>query len=587
MAQAKVQRRLEFAVRKNVVLRSRKEVIKVCDKKNKPIKSEIPSNNSDGPCTPQRGLCNKDVAVSATLSRKCLSPIKNIQQNQLGSPVKRCFSPEKRSCSRPPPVTDENLCSPQKRKRDPPILGSPSKTQKCLFPLQPTSLSSPQKTSPLKSLPRPAEEFKLKSCREILIKKQPDANQCYHKTKQVLNTAQPERVVCREKEQAMINTFLNKHVSARTGGSLYISGAPGTGKTAVLTEMMKNLKANKSQCNVVYLNCMGVRDSMDIYDKLYTEITGKTCVKKGASQRELSRKMEKFLCQSKISNVWILDEIDQLDSKQHEVLYTLFEWPALERSSLILIGVANALDLTDRVLPRLQAQLELKPTLLNFVPYTKDQIVEIIENRLEQIKESGQCMLEPSAIQFCARKVAAVAGDMRRALDICRRAIETVETSVRLRSVLQPTESNSPTKKSDVAPKKIGIPHIARVISEVYGCRVIASTQDSESIPLQQKIAVCTLLLLLKKGKKPAKEINLGNLHNMFKKVCQRYNVVGVDQSEFINMCSLLDTRGIISTKKGKEPRLMKVSLRLDERDLEDALKDKAFVASIMEKGLP
>lgn len=48
-------------------------------------------------------------------------------------------------------------------------------------------------------------------------------------------------------------------------------------------------------------------------------------------------------------------------------------------------------------------------------------------------------------------------------------------------------------------------------------------------------------------------------LHNMFKKVCQRYNVVGVDQSEFINMCSLLDTRGIISTKKGKEPRLMKV----------------------------
>lgn len=39
MAQAKVQRRLEFAVRKNVVLRSRKEVIKVCDKKNKPIKS--------------------------------------------------------------------------------------------------------------------------------------------------------------------------------------------------------------------------------------------------------------------------------------------------------------------------------------------------------------------------------------------------------------------------------------------------------------------------------------------------------------------------------------------------------------------
>lgn len=69
----------------------------------------------------------------------------------------------------------------------------------------------------------------------------------------------------------------------------------------IVNFILSSCQANQSQCNVVYLNCMGVRDSMDIYAKLYTEITGKTCVKKGASQRELSRKMEKFLNQSKIS----------------------------------------------------------------------------------------------------------------------------------------------------------------------------------------------------------------------------------------------------------------------------------------------
>lgn len=43
----------------------------------------------------------------------------------------------------------------------------------------------------------------------------------------------------------------------------------------------------------------------------------------------------------------------------------------------------------------------------------------------------GDSVLESSAVQMCARKVAAVAGDARTALDVCRRAIETVESDTR------------------------------------------------------------------------------------------------------------------------------------------------------------
>ena len=76
---------------------------------------------------------------------------------------------------------------------------------------------------------------------------------CYHQVKQALHTALPDRIVCREDEYATVKDFLDKHTRDRTAGSLYISGAPGTGKTAVLSHTMQRL-----QVNVMYMVTMKV-----------------------------------------------------------------------------------------------------------------------------------------------------------------------------------------------------------------------------------------------------------------------------------------------------------------------------------------
>ena len=47
--------------------------------------------------------------------------------------------------------------------------------------------------------------------------------------------------------------------------------------------------------------------------------------------------------------------------------------------------------------------------------------------------------MDSTAIQFCARKISAVAGDMRKALDVCRRAVEMVENDVKSQRVLKST----------------------------------------------------------------------------------------------------------------------------------------------------
>jgi origin recognition complex subunit 1 len=51
--------------------------------------------------------------------------------------------------------------------------------------------------------------------------------------------------------------------------------------------------------------------------------------------------------------------------------------------------------------------------------------MQIIQSRLEGVPGS---IVHPDAVQFAARKVAAVSGDARRALDICRRAVEIAES---------------------------------------------------------------------------------------------------------------------------------------------------------------
>ena len=76
----------------------------------------------------------------------------------------------------------------------------------------------------------------------------------------------------------------------------------------------------------------------------------------------------------------VLDEMDHLVTKNLDVLYKLIEYANRPGSRLVLIGIANSLNLPDRFLPRLKAK-GLEPRQLSFNPYTTKQIVEIVRSR--------------------------------------------------------------------------------------------------------------------------------------------------------------------------------------------------------------
>ncbi|CAG5101744.1 Similar to CDC6: Cell division control protein 6 homolog (Homo sapiens) [Cotesia congregata] len=385
----------------------------------------------------------------------------------------------------------------------------------------------------------------------------------YQSARKALHSSVPENLPGRESQLLELRNFIKHHLENETSGSLYISGPPGTGKTASLSKIMLEPEF-KSAFKIIYVNCTTMKSAGTIYTKILQELK----VPAPKSEKAGKAAIEKYLRSSHKTVLLVLDEIDQLESKRQSVLYSVFEWPSIANSNLLLVGIANALDLTDRILPRLNARCELKPKLMHFAPYTKEQIVNIIAERLREANVAD--VFTGVAMQMLAAKVAAISGDVRRALDISRRVVELAESN----------NGGSP-KKQNVEEKPVDLKDVIAVLNGVYGgSQNIQQEDEEDTFPLQQKLLLCSLMLILNKGRN--KDVTISKLHEVYKKVCKKRNIHTVDISEFVGVCSLIETRGILRLVGKKEPRLSKVSLQWDQNELEVALQDKKMMAEII-----
>ncbi|KAL2926058.1 Cell division control protein 6-like protein B [Bienertia sinuspersici] len=170
----------------------------------------------------------------------------------------------------------------------------------------------------------------------------------------------PSGVICREDESKKVLEFCKTSVERGKAGSLYVCGCPGTGKTMVMEKVKQSLvswsnEADFEQPDVLFMNCTSLTKSSDIFTKILQQIQPRKKIGATTALKHIQNLYVQDGVLGKKMMLLIIDELDYLITRDREVLHELFMLTTLPFSRCVLIGIANAIDLADRFLPRLQS----------------------------------------------------------------------------------------------------------------------------------------------------------------------------------------------------------------------------------------
>ena len=274
--------------------------------------------------------------------------------------------------------------------------------------------------------------------------------------------------------------------------------------------------------------------------------------------------------------VLLVDELDMLWNRKQTVLYNIFEWPVNKAAKLVVLAIANTMDLPERVMiNRVSSRMGL--TRLTFSPYTHQQLSEIVASRL-----SGLKVFNKDAVQLVARKVSSLSGDARRALDICRRATEIAQ---REHATLKNNRSeNLQSIKSTKSPKKslpkhndeedlmVGMSHVTQAHKEMFCSPKILAIRCCSKF---EKFFLQTLITLFQKT---------GIEETTFERTLTTTTELGLMEGhskltlhELHGIVNRLASMKLVLAEPGKSGRLdMKIRLNVSQDDVLFALKKGA-----------
>ncbi|KAK9456276.1 P-loop containing nucleoside triphosphate hydrolase protein [Dipodascopsis uninucleata] len=406
----------------------------------------------------------------------------------------------------------------------------------------------------------------------------------------------PGKLLCRDSEREELRTFLHNHLRKSIPGSLYISGPPGTGKSALVKEVLEDINSEyKNRIKTVSVNCMAIKKPSFVFRSIWSEFLWEEEMNDKLSDEDVLIEVEEFFRRKDFkATIVVLDEMDYLITRDQDVLYKIFDWTKMKDSNLIVIGIANALDLSSKFLPKLKAR-NFNQQHLRFKPYSAEQISKIISDRMESysrtiestVQSQAASLIHSAAIQLCARKTAANTGDLRKAFDICKRGLDLAEEDARKRFGTLEAMDNESTPSSgrtitaleiplNVPVPKVTISHVARICSAAFGGSAVNRVQG---LNLQQKAVLCALVV---RSKSKTGGLTIKELYEHYGHLCAKDRLLDpLSNSEFHEVINALEACGAVSLAASNGKQVLKslnnerrISSTVQEIDLLRAIED-------------
>jgi len=217
----------------------------------------------------------------------------------------------------------------------------------------------------------------------------------------------PQNIPCREAQKKELAFCLSPVEKGMKPLDCLCHGKPGTGKTAVVKYILKQIQEN-SNAFALYVNCWENKTLSSVLDRLVEQLG--LIVAEKSYMRKLARvkkKVRDSLC------VIVLDEIDKLDRKElNNVIYIL-----KQLGKVGLICISNKREYFLALDPRTTSRLSFKS--IKFPPYSNEELFTILKHRVIDCRA-----LYPDT---CSKKILEKIADL--AAGDARIAIQTLRNS--------------------------------------------------------------------------------------------------------------------------------------------------------------
>ncbi|GEM_PF-182913 len=257
---------------------------------------------------------------------------------------------------------------------------------------------------------------------ENLFAKKKAENQLFKDESVLYPEFLPDVLPHREREIEELALALRPASEGKRPRNVFVFGPPGTGKTASVRFVLKQLEEYSGRAKGVVLNCFEANSRHAVLSELAARF-GAIVPRRGVGSDETLGEWVSSLQKKKLLPIVVLDEADQLLSTEDgsALLYDLLRLPEKHGIGIGVIAISNDSELLSNLDDRVKSSLS--PSILSFGAYAPVQLKQILLERASNAFFPNA--VSADALDVMAGHAAKLGGD-------CRVGIECLLASGRL-----------------------------------------------------------------------------------------------------------------------------------------------------------